>query len=111
MMPYEIVMAPADVYIAFEGEPFPAVDTPPTGNWIPLGTAGKRNQAESGVTITHKQTLKEHRTTGSTGPVKVVRTQEDVTVECEIEDLDALPQASVRRRRPEPEGSGAPRLG
>ena len=87
MMPYEIVMAPADVYIAFEGEPFPAVDIPPTGNWIPLGTAGKKNQAESGVTITHKQTLKEHRTTGSSGPVKVVRTSEDIVVECEIEDL------------------------
>ena len=87
MMPFEIVMSPADVYLAYEGEAFPTVDATPTGNWMPLGTAGKRNQAESGVTITHGQTLKEHFTTGSSGPVKVVRTAELLTIDVEVEDL------------------------
>ena len=71
MMPTEIVMSPVDIYIAYEGEAYPTVDANPSGNWIPLGLYGKRNQAESGVTLTHGQTLKEHFTTGSSGPVKV----------------------------------------
>jgi hypothetical protein len=87
MMPFEIVMSPADIFIAYEGEAYPSVDQMPSGNWMPLGTAGKRNQAESGVTITHGQTLKEHFTTGSSGPVKVVRTAEALSIDIEIEDL------------------------
>jgi len=87
MMPFEIIMAPADIYLAYEGEPFPAIDAAPTGNWMPLGTAGKRNQSEKGVIITHGQTLKEHFTTGSSGPVKVVRTGESLSISVEIEDM------------------------
>jgi hypothetical protein len=87
MMPFELVMSPADVYIASEGEAFPSIDQNPGGNWMPLGIAGKRDQAESGVVVTHGQTLKEHFTTGSSGPVKVVRTAESLTIDIEIEDI------------------------
>ena len=87
MMPFEIVMAPVDVFLANEGEAWPTADQAVSGNWMPLGTAGKRNQSEGGVTLTHGQTLKEHFTTGSSGPVKVVRTGEELTIDVEIEDL------------------------
>jgi hypothetical protein len=87
MQPYEIIMSPAEVYIAFEGETFPSVDALPAGNWILLGTAGKRNQTIAGVKINFKDTLKKHTTAGATGWVKAFRTAEEITCECTIEDL------------------------
>ncbi len=87
MQPYEIIISPAEVYIALEGEAFPAIDAVPSGNWTLLGTAGKRNQSEAGVKVKHPQTLKMHKTAGALGPVKAVRTDESQSVEVVIEDL------------------------
>lgn len=95
MQPYEIIISPADVYLAPSGSTFPDVDTPPTGTWKLLGTAGKKNYSEDGVTVTHEQTLEPHRTAGSTGPVKVARTEEGLTFEGVLEDLSLEEYAKV----------------
>ena len=87
MQPYEVIMSPAEVYVALEGEAFPAIDAVPAGNWKLLGTAGSRNQSEAGVKVKSSQTMTLHSTAGSLGPVKGIRTGESQSVECVIEDL------------------------
>jgi len=87
MQPFELIMSPADVYVALEGETPPAIDAVPGGNWVSLGIAGKRNQAPAGVKIAHTDTLKFAKTAGSTGNVKAARTDEETTIEALIEDL------------------------
>ena len=89
MVPYEIIMAPFEVFLGPVGEPFPDVDETPAGNWKKLGTNGKYNLSEDGVTVTHEQTLSLHRTLGSTGPIKAVRTEEGLLVALVLEDLTA----------------------
>jgi len=85
--PYEIIVAPFEVYLAPVGEAWPDVDTTPAGNWVKLGTNGKRNIADGGVTVTHEQTIVEKRNVGSTGPIKAVRTEEKMTISLTLEDL------------------------
>jgi hypothetical protein len=87
MQPYEIIMCPADLYIAYEGETVPAVDAVPGGNWVLLGSNGKRNQNTAGVKVVHSETLKFHSTAGATGNVKAIRTSEDLAIELVMEDL------------------------
>ena len=87
MEPYELVLSPAEVYVAFEGEAFPNIDAVPAGNWVLLGTAGSRNQGEAGVKITHNQTVATHSTAGATGPVKAIRTAEETLVDVVMEDM------------------------
>ena len=89
MQPFELIMSPADVYIALEGEPAPTVNATPGGNWVLLGLAGKRDQATGGVKLSHNETLKFASTAGATGYVKAVRTAEECLVEVTIEDLTA----------------------
>ena len=95
MKPYEMIMSPFEVWIAPVGETFPDVDDTPSGNWEKLGTNGKKNISEDGVTVTHGQTINEHRNVGSTGPVKVARVQEDFTIEFVLEDLSIDQYAKV----------------
>jgi hypothetical protein len=87
MQPFEIVMSPANVYVALEGETPPAVNAVPGGNWVLLGVAGMRDQATEGVKITHNETLKFQSTAGATGSVKALRTMEEVIVEVSMYDL------------------------
>jgi len=87
MEPYEIIIGPYEVYLAPVGESWPDVDETPGGNWVLLGTNGKHNIADGGVTVTHSQTLEKKRNVGSTGPKKVVRTEEDLTISLLLEDL------------------------
>jgi len=87
MKPYEIIMSPFEVYLAPVGEPFSDVDDTPAGNWVKLGTNGKQNYSEDGVTVTHEQTLSQKRTLGTTGPIKVKRTEENLTIAFVLEDL------------------------
>jgi len=95
MKPYEMIMSPYEVWIAPVGEAFPAVDTAPSGNWALLGTNGKKNISDDGVVVTHEQTLSEHRNVGSTGAIKVGRTEESLTVELTLEDLSIEQYAKV----------------
>lgn len=95
MQPYEIIMAPFAVWIAPEGEAFPHVDDTPAGNWKLLGTNGIKNYSEDGVTVTHEQTIEQHRTLGTTGPIKAKRTEEGLLIEFVLEDLSLEQYARV----------------
>ncbi len=95
MQPYEIIVSPFQIYLAPVGEAFSLLDDVPGGNWRLLGTSGKKNYAEDGVTVTHEETIVQIRTLGSTGPVKVVRTEENMTIElilldCSLEHYATL---------------------
>jgi len=87
MEPFEIIMSPFEVYVAPVGTAFPEPEAAIAATWKLLGKNGIRNQSEDGVTISHEQTTQEHRTNGSTGPVKVVRPEESLTIGLTIEDL------------------------
>jgi len=87
MEPYEIIMAPYEVYLAVEGTAFPLIDAVPGAGWVLLGKLGKLNQGEEGITVTHNQNVVYKRTAGSTGPVKAVRNEEDMTVGFLLEDM------------------------
>lgn len=87
--PYEILAAPFDIYVAPVGEVFPVVNASPAGNWVLLGASGSRSMNESGVIVTHSQTVNLQRVLGTTGPRKAFRTQEDVMVEFTLLDITA----------------------
>jgi len=95
MTPYEIIISPFEVFTAPEGTAFPDVDTAPPAPWAKLGTNGVRNYSEDGVTVTHEQTVEEHRTAGSTGPVKVSRPEEGLLVDLVLEDLSLEQYAKI----------------
>jgi len=95
MQPYEIIVSPFQIYLAPVGEPFSLLDDVPAGNWQLLGTSGKKNYAEDGVTVTHEQTINQIRTLGTTGPIKAVRPEENMTIElilmdCSLEHYSTL---------------------
>lgn len=87
MEPFEVIIAPFDVYLAPVGEAWPAIDEAPAGNWALLGTNGSSNFAEDGVTVQHTQEFAEWGGLGSTGIQKVVRTQEGLTISLTLIDL------------------------
>ena len=87
VIPFEIIAAPFTVYKAPVGEPFPVIDAAPAGNWVKLGASGDRNLTEEGVTVGHTQAFNLARPAGATGPVKAVRTEEDLVIRLTLWDL------------------------
>lgn len=87
--PYEIIMAPYEVYLAPVGTAFPDVDETPAAAWKLLGKSGADNMEEGGVSVVNGQTLVSKRTAGSTGPVKVGRTEEELTLGLTVYDMTA----------------------
>lgn len=85
--PYEIIVAPYDVYVAPTGTPFPAIDVAPAAPWVVLGTKGSLNQGEDGVTVTHEQNIEVYRPNGSTGPIKASRTEEGLMIAISLWDV------------------------
>ncbi len=85
--PYEILAAPYTVWWAPVGTAFPAVNADPAVAWRKIGISGDKSQMEAGVKVKHDQTLKKIFASGATGPVKVVRDQEDLEVSFEIMDM------------------------
>lgn len=85
--PYEIIAAPAKIWVAPVGTVFPAIDAEPNQNWTLLGKSGDKNISEEGVTISHPQSVEIFRALGSTGPRKVVRTEEDLMISFTLLDL------------------------
>lgn len=88
MRPYEIIAAPFTVWWGEVGATFPLIDAAPdTEDWTKIGTSGDRNYSNDGVTVVHAQTTEAVRTAGATGPVKVLRTEEDLIVRLTLFDL------------------------
>lgn len=84
--PHSITTGPVTLYLAPTGETFPAIDATPAGNWEVLGTAGDRDIAEGGVTVTYTPTLMEIMSDGSSGPRDARITAESLVIEGEIID-------------------------
>lgn len=76
--PHDIIISPFTVYIAPVGESFPAIEDTPAGNWAALGD-NRDEQGEDGVTVTHEQTIVQHRGQ-ATGPAKVARSEENLMI-------------------------------
>ncbi len=87
MNPVEIICSPYEIYITTGTDAFPDVQIAPSGGWILLGTNGKNNQAEGGVTVENTQTLNYVRVEGRTGPAKAYRTEEDQKVSFTLLDM------------------------
>jgi hypothetical protein len=82
--PFEIIYGPVEVWLAPYGTAFPALNTAPSGNWQIMGM---NNMEEAGVTGTHTQTLNQWRGMGGTGPRKVIRSSEELTIMFQLVDL------------------------
>lgn len=109
--PYEIVVAPASIYVAPHGEAFPDVDEAPAGNWVLLGSNGKENMDPAGVTINQGQTVDLHTPYGTTAPVKATRSAESIMFSFTLWDLLAVEYARLVNHNtvtPTAAGSGTP---
>jgi len=72
--PFEIIVGPADVWVAAVGTAFPAVSASPAADWKSLG------KTDGAVSVSHAQTQAKIRVDQKTPPLKIVRTEEDITV-------------------------------
>lgn len=87
MQPYEIICAPYNVYAAPVGTAMPLIDAAPITPWLLIGTSGNKNYSDTGVTVTHTQTVSTFIPAGSTTVRKAWRTEEGLTVGFELADL------------------------
>lgn len=86
--PFEVIMAPFELYVAPVGSVFPDVDEDPDGSeWTLVGTSGDLNYLDEGVTVEHSQTVAFWRSLGSTGARKAVRSEEDLKIRLTLADL------------------------
>lgn len=87
MEPFEIIGAPFTIWMAPVGTAFPLIDGAPATPWVLIGTNGIRNQADTGVTVSHTQKIDQARPGGTTGPVKAWRSEEDFMISYSLWDL------------------------
>lgn len=90
---------PFTLYYGPASEPQPDIDddeaTLIAGNWTVLGLVGSESLDESGIRISHPQTVNFQRVLGSTLPRKAFRTQEDIIIEVDVLDLTAETYAHI----------------
>jgi hypothetical protein len=88
-VPFEIIAAPVDVWIAPVGAAFPEVDQDPDSSegWVRVGSSGNLNYSDDGVTVEHSQNMNLIRALGDAGSRKAVRTSEDLKIRLTILDL------------------------
>jgi hypothetical protein len=83
----EIVVGPAEVYIAEPGTAFPAPDAAPGVGWTLVGSGGSLNYGEAGITLRRNITNNPIRVLGSTVPRKNVISEMTFEVEFPVMDL------------------------
>lgn len=88
--PFEIIIGPAEVYVAPVGTPFPDVDEVPTAPWEVVGTLGDENYGEKGVIVRRSVTATPVRVLGSTTPRKWSITETGFQVEFDV--IDTTPE-------------------
>ena len=93
--PHQITAFPLTIYVAPTGEAMPNVDEAPAGNWLKLGTAGAKDYAEEGVTVTHSQTIETFTGAESTAPRKAFRTEEGLVLAFTLSDLSPEQFATI----------------
>ena len=81
VLPYQILVGPADIYIAPVGTAFPVVNVAPAGAWVNVG------KTEGGITARHTQSVELIRADQSTGPIKAVRSEEGLEFETNFAEL------------------------
>jgi|SRR5690606_24641249 len=87
-VPYEIIAAPFTLWVAPVGTAFPAVDDAPTDPWVKIGTSGNLNyDSDTGVVVSHPQSINKFRGLGDSGPRKVFRGEEDLIIRIALADV------------------------
>lgn len=94
MEPFEVVMAPLTLWLAPVTTAFPDVDEAPSGSWTKVGTSGDKNY-DTGVTVTHQQTITPWTPAGATMPRKVQRTAEGFMIGVTLADTSAAQYAKA----------------
>lgn len=87
--PFEIIAAPATVYVAPVGETYPVIDADPAGKWVSLG------ETEGGVTVAHQHNVVELRTDQRIGIKKIVRSEETLRITFMMAELTLENMAKV----------------
>lgn len=91
--PFEILSAPLSLYLAPVGTAFPSVDTPAgsfPGTWTTVGTniyGPSYDTDAAGITVTHNQTFATFTPVGTTAPIKMWRTDEQLTIAITLADV------------------------
>jgi len=93
--PEEILAFPLNVYLAAVGSSFPDIDAAPTTPWELLGTSGDLNYDDSGVIVSHGETVFDANVAGSTMSVKRFRTAESLLTKLNLVDLSPEVYAKV----------------
>jgi len=93
--PEEVVAAPLTIWLALVGTAFPEIDAAPGVGWEKLGTEGDMNYDESGVSVSHAETVNDFTPAGSTMPSKRFRTGEDFLIKLNLVDLSPDVYAKV----------------
>jgi len=86
--PFDILAGPADVYVAATGTSFPTVSGSVSA-WTALG------KTEGGVTVRHTQNVEMLSSDQDTGPLKALRTEEGLEVQCNLVSLTLENYAKV----------------
>jgi len=87
--PQELLSCPLTLWVAPIGTAVPLVDTTPTGAWVQVGVNGANDYDSTGLTVTHNQTLATFTPVGTTAPVAVWRTDEQLEVSVTLADTTA----------------------
>ena len=89
--PQEVVAAPLELYLAPLSTPYPAIDATQaqitTGGWTLVGANGNLDYDATGLTITHNQTMSTWTSVGSTAPMKIWRTAEQLEIAVTLADI------------------------
>lgn len=93
--PDEIVVGALAIYLAAAIEALDSVSAAPSGNWALMGTSGDENYAEAGIVVTHSQTLRQTFVVGATGPRRVNRQQEQLTIALTLMDIGVAEYTKV----------------
>jgi hypothetical protein len=87
-VPYEVIAAPYDVWVAPVGTAFPDVGATPAGPWAKVGSSGSLNYDDAaGVTVEHSQSVSPWRSLGDAGSRKIFRTEEDLKIKLKLVDV------------------------
>lgn len=93
--PEEILAFPLNVYLAAVGSTMPDIDATPTTPWSLLGSAGDLNYDDSGVIVSHGESVFDFTPAGSTMPAKRFRTGESLLAKLVLVDLSPDVYAKV----------------
>jgi hypothetical protein len=93
--PEEVLAYPLQCWLAIVGTTMPMVDIDPPTPWELLGTEGDLNYGDTGVVVSHGETVFDFTPAGSTMPSKRFRTAESLLTKLDLVDLSPAVYAKV----------------